>query len=307
MIKSNNARCKEKIFRAPVGDKDRMVIIQGGLTSFSSPLSSPVRVQGHTPKPGTKKAVAGFSKRSRINLMKKMAVIVSQIPFFITLTYHHPISARESKKHLEAFRKRLERRFPRAWFVWKMEPQKRGVPHFHLLGDHGDKMEISEFRQWVSNTWWECCGKQSEEHRKAGTNVKEIPTGDDPSSPKSKIKRLVCYLSKYFNKEINCDEVAEKYGCDQDLWKDPGRFWGFIGKENIQESDKLFFEVGESEFFQLRRIVRRWLRRRASAYSKRLRYCESFFILADPREIMRAIGYTTGGCEFFITKGTGSP
>jgi len=53
---------------------------------------------------------------------------------FITLTYglHYPTD-HLSKKHLENFIKRLKRVSPNFQFIWVIEKQKRGAPHYHIL------------------------------------------------------------------------------------------------------------------------------------------------------------------------------
>jgi len=55
---------------------------------------------------------------------------------FLTLTYPqwYP-SPKRAKDHLRAFLERLRRKLPdnKIWAVWKIEPQQRGAPHFHLM------------------------------------------------------------------------------------------------------------------------------------------------------------------------------
>lgn len=53
---------------------------------------------------------------------------------FITLTYglHYP-EDHLSKKHLEAFIKRIKRKHPYFQFIWVAEKQKRGAIHYHIL------------------------------------------------------------------------------------------------------------------------------------------------------------------------------
>ena len=54
--------------------------------------------------------------------------------YFITLTYQQQDQAADaSKRDLEKFLKRFERKYGPTWLLWKLEPQKRGTPHYHLL------------------------------------------------------------------------------------------------------------------------------------------------------------------------------
>ena len=77
-----------------------------------------------------------FSAKSRSRMMALVASLkASSLPQFVTLTYprewvHDP---RMWKVHLDTFRKWLSRSYPSASGIWKLEPQERGAPHFHLL------------------------------------------------------------------------------------------------------------------------------------------------------------------------------
>ncbi|GEM88469.1 rolling circle replication-associated protein [Meiothermus granaticius] len=60
------------------------------------------------------------------------------------------------KAHLEAFRKRFERRYGTAWsLIWKLEFQRRGAPHIHLYLWNCGELDLAELRTWVSQAWVE--------------------------------------------------------------------------------------------------------------------------------------------------------
>ena len=74
---------------------------------------------------------------------------------FITLTYglHYP-SDHVSKKHLEHFIKRIKRVEPDFQFIWVIEKQKRGAPHFHILTpNYIDKEVINKAWNGVVSKW----------------------------------------------------------------------------------------------------------------------------------------------------------
>jgi len=82
--------------------------------------------------------VLTFSRRSRKRLIELFARLSRDTtnPIFLTLTYPSIFpSAQTAKNDLRAFLERLKRRFPeaRVSLVWRMEFQKRGAPHFHLV------------------------------------------------------------------------------------------------------------------------------------------------------------------------------
>ena len=91
---------------------------------------------------GIRGRIKGFSKVSRRTLLRRFASI-NRTAFSafkgrlisVTLTYpaEYPEDPHLCKRHLEAFHKRLERRYGRFAAFWRMGIQKRGAFHFHLL------------------------------------------------------------------------------------------------------------------------------------------------------------------------------
>jgi hypothetical protein len=56
-------------------------------------------------------------------------------PFFVTLTYHnnYPETSEDIKRDMDSFLKRLKRALPDIFYFWRLELQKRGAPHYHLI------------------------------------------------------------------------------------------------------------------------------------------------------------------------------
>jgi hypothetical protein len=158
------------------------------------------------------------------------------------------------KRHLKAF----ARRYRRAWgaalvCAWKLEFQRRGAPHLHLLlvapeGTAGGLL----FRSWLSEAWASIVGHPDPAERRrhvlAGTGVDYLRGGRcfDP-------KRAAVYFAKHGGagggKEYQ-HVVPEAW---QEPGKGPGRFWGVYGLEPATATVTL--EV--REYFQLRRTLRR--------------------------------------------------
>ncbi len=88
---------------------------------------------------------------------------------FVTLTYPRdwPGDWSAWKRQLDTWLKRVRRRLPGAAGVWKLEPQVRGAPHFHLLMIGAPYLG----REWLSRTWYEVVGSGDPKHLAAGTNV----------------------------------------------------------------------------------------------------------------------------------------
>lgn len=83
-----------------------------------------------------RRAIQTFTPKARKNMLETVSRIdwTGKTAQFITLTYHsNQKDAQTAKRHLRAFLKRLYRRWGNTPALWKLEPQKRGAWHFHLL------------------------------------------------------------------------------------------------------------------------------------------------------------------------------
>lgn len=193
---------------------------------------------------GRRGKISEFSPASRRRLLVLLNSIDQRkmpLPVFITLTYpgSWPTDSRERKRHLDAFRKRMERRLGRFPAIWRLEFQRRGAPHYHLLAFVDDG--VSCLRTFVSEAWYESCGRICPEHLRAGTNVQRVRSWRQASS----------YAAKYLGK---LETLAP--GCPS-----PGRFWG-VWRRNLLP---IYFEntrVTLPDFFRLRRVFRRYGRLR---------------------------------------------
>lgn len=147
---------------------------------------------------GDRRITTRFSNRSRKNLMEKFAVIdqeKARNASFITLTY---VSEMEDHKraftHIDTFFKRLSRKYPLAFAVWKKELQKRGAIHFHLMVWNLPFMD----KEWLAYTWGEITGEWEELLCSDGTTEK-VPPFTRVEYCKSR-RKCWYYLSKYVGK-----------------------------------------------------------------------------------------------------------
>jgi len=171
---------------------------------------------------GKRGKIKGFSHNSRLRLMRLIGMVKRDagLPCFVTLTYPGDFpSVQRAKRDLKVFLQRLARCFTEVGFIWKLEPQQRGAPHYHLLVWG---IEHFELLAWVVNTWYEIAGNGDENHFKfhAGQLPGSKPCVDQVRS----FRGVWSYASKYLGKTF---EVAE-WG---NLWT--GRFWGVGNREKI--------------------------------------------------------------------------
>jgi hypothetical protein len=154
---------------------------------------------------------------------------------FITLTYPSKFpDGVKAKRDLHTFLKRLKRAHPGAAGLWKLEPQKRGAPHFHLivLGvpfvDH----------VWVATAWFEVVGSRDHRHWQAGTEVRRVKSH----------QHAVHYVSKYIAKPTESYEDGDGLG-------EVGSRWGKFGEWRDHLGEVVSLALNASETAKLARVL----------------------------------------------------
>ena len=157
---------------------------------------------------GTRASIYEFSDKSQANLDHVCCNSGHRIRSQFLLTYHdqNPTDGKQVKKHLDAFLKAYRRIYPGEGYLWVIEFQLRGVPHFHLFftvpPDRRQQERLA--KSWVRIT--KGSDKQLRFHLK----------------PKNWIEWKMD-SSRYLLKEY-CVKVAQKDVPPQ--YQDVGRFWG---------------------------------------------------------------------------------
>ena len=188
---------------------------------------------------GERGAVLGFSKASRRRMLQFLQSVDREkcgMPLFVTLTYpgEWPGDPRRWKRDLVAWLARLKRRDPRVWAVWRLEPQRRGAPHYHLLVFGTDWLD----KGWLSRTWFEVVGSGDERHLRAGTQVQLVQSW----------RRVMGYAAKYLAKDV--DQLPE-------VWRQGvGRWWG-VHRRAAVPREAMEVELKGGAFFRVRRVLRR--------------------------------------------------
>lgn len=164
-----------------------------------------------------------FSAESRFRLFRLIHQLEFKQVTFCTLTYpiDFPTEARVYKAHLKEYRRRFEARYGKIKGVWRLEYQKRGAPHYHIMYLDCPFIPILD---WCS-LWSDVIHTSDANHRKIGVDIKLITGGQES-------KLVAHYLAKYVAKLDN--RIS---GC---VAIKPGRWWG---KWNIEPEPPIEIEL----------------------------------------------------------------
>lgn len=188
-----------------------------------------MRLLGQKPRPflGASKRgkIKGFSQKSRLRLMRFLARVRLKgvRATFITLTFKGYPSNAEAKRCLHAFVNQMYRTFPQASAVWRMEYQKKGRIHFHLL------CFDLPFWKWeeILETW-----KRITRQDVARIDVRLVRSRRGVQSYVSK------YIAKVTKESKKPFLVYPPYLHGMRKWT-KGRFWGYHNKKHLPLGQKV--------------------------------------------------------------------
>lgn len=212
---------------------------------------------------GVRATITEWSRRSRTRLVRAIAeldfskLMAGDPCAMVTLTYARDwLSAapngKATKQHLRLFQLAWRRRWGSSLVgVWKLEFQRRGAPHVHILTV---PPRSKHFRAWLSQTWADIVDHQDPvdraRHLLAGTAV-DYAEGARCRDP----RRCAVYFLKHSSKTVDSKEyqhiVPEAW---RELGQGPGRFWGYWG---LRKST-VTLELDPADFVSVRRVLRRW-------------------------------------------------
>lgn len=155
---------------------------------------------------GPRGTIRGFTLASRRRLSFAVRNTADLWDGFLTLTYpaEFPTDGRAVKRHLNAFCSRLRRE--KVAYLWILEFQKRGAPHFHfLVRGWLDKKDVA---QWWTEIVNPVFPSEREKMLKASTRIEGIKNPD----------QVGAYMTAYMNK-LEQKVVPKEFS-------HVGRFWG---------------------------------------------------------------------------------
>lgn len=221
---------------------------------------------------GKRGRVGGYSRQSRLNLLTWLnswdrTRIAVQAVLFVTLTFHQVPAPRVAKRQLRAFLKRLQRAWGRWPVVWKLEPQKRGAPHFHLLVLMSKPFGEGEYEKWV--TW---CAQAWNEIAEPGDLVHlRWHLGQLGNKPCVEVMdswdRVVSYVGKYVGKAVEIPAEVEVEENPEWAWQWPGRWWSCCNRGGVP------ITIAEVEIpgrvaYQTKRVLRRYVEHQPTSQVK---------------------------------------
>lgn len=191
----------------------------------------------------TRGKISEFSPKSRYRLFKILAKLDRKLkrdPLFISLTYHHghERSQRPTKSQLHHFLVCLKRQDPNVEYIWRIELQKRGAPHYHLIifPDLEKKyFDNSAYYRIVSLLWHEIADPKSRKHKEYGCKITTIHN----------YREACMYLSKYIAKVDSTPGAPEL-----------GRHWG--ASRNLPIKIMYTIEVSDREARKTMEKIKLW-------------------------------------------------
>lgn len=223
-------------------------------------------------KSGGRGKITTFSKKSRKRLLELGARLdmagaaLGKPIIFMTITYAQKWPEPEQvSRNFRALLERLRRFAPQSSAIWRIEYQKRGAPHFHLICFGLPYLDKALLAAW----WGEIIGRefwdysQGEQNpRVPFTRIEAIKSG----------RRAMFYLSKYVAKMPEpaptafCEDAVQggnavASGFINVPYLHAGRWWGIFNEsflpfaKLLQGSLKLSDTGTKQVFFNLRRLM----------------------------------------------------
>ncbi|MFZ7131965.1 MAG: rolling circle replication-associated protein [Eubacteriales bacterium] len=165
--------------------------------------------------------ILGFSNKLRRNLLRFLQSIGwNTIPveriYEVTLTYHSmPESGEVVKEHLRKIRKNILDKYRRTILIWKLEFQRRGAPHCHLIMITQHAIELGDY-QYVNKDFISFYDRKTKKHLETG------------------IPGFRAYLQFRWNTILEEDDMHFNSGIEVEKVRNPKGFPQYLAKYNSQ-------------------------------------------------------------------------
>ena len=186
---------------------------------------------------GKRGKVNGFSRRSAARMLDLVWKLDrNALPVMVTLTYPDDwqrFTPEQVKIHLDCFIRKFEKRYKRAGFLWKLEFQDRGAPHYHLL-----IWNAKPWHKWVAVVWWKIVGSGDRDHLNAGTRVEALRS----------YRGTLSYCGKNYLAKGTTPPPGQAWG----------RLWGVRRKERLPWAECVEETLPARVGVHLARLMRRY-------------------------------------------------
>jgi hypothetical protein len=214
---------------------------------------------------GARGGIKGFSAASRRRLLEIISYVRrdAELPCFVTLTYPNKFPTVErSKRDLKVFLQRMSRKYPKSGLIWKLEPQQRGAPHFHMLVWGVDRLDLL---CWVVGNWFEIAGDGDYDHYLF--HMGSLRDSEPCVNKVRSFRGVWSYASKYIGKTFDVAEWGSQW---------TGRFWGVVNRHNIPLGELSQVEMTYSDVVQVMRFQRRFMNMRKTKNLNSLKtFCDA--------------------------------
>lgn len=213
------------------------------------------------PAPEKRGSVGSFSAASKRRILELCARLERSRGgrvSFITLTYPQRFPGpRKAKEHLRALLERMRRHpnYVGMSAIWKLEPQARGAPHFHLLCFNAPFVPHNKLRR----AWWEITAEYCDTDAPGYIWIQEVRSW----------RGVMHYVAKYMGKA--CEPVEPETAAPRDSgsldhasyphaevghnpqkvdsWKTPGRWWGVWKGQDLPFAEIHVLELPDGDWF----------------------------------------------------------
>lgn len=201
---------------------------------------------------GPRGVITGFSAESRKRMIETCAQVDLEglQALFLTLTFPDMApSPAAAHRPLENFWRAFYRQAPGSSALWRMELQKRGAPHFHLLIFHLEFFPADRIRE----LWERACEYAGPPHLHIRCETMRSKRG------------AMYYVSKYLAKLPERGATPEQLSLSDVAYSgrnDPstGRWWGILGRKNFPWATRYEAKISEGPAYDAlrHRAIERW-------------------------------------------------
>jgi len=175
---------------------------------------------------GDRKKITRLTKKARTRLAFIALATPIEFHSMMTLTYGPtvPLDGEIVKHNLWTFLKVFRAKY-KAEYLWVIEFQRRGAPHFHIITTVPNVSQID--RVWMAATWLQCLGYGDLPFRDGGLDDDEIEEGqkiwrvhthrsawENIREKDGGVHYMVKYATKTYQKTVPT------------AYQNGGRFWG---------------------------------------------------------------------------------